>query len=148
MGDSHHHDPHEDAASKEAAPLAPLRLTSGFTPGGHEVDATPNRNLIAFLAVMGVLIVLASIGVYELFVAHTGEQLSEAASVPAPVLVEQNARDKEFATTWGKVVVDGKDAGWRMPFAEAKRLVLADPARFAPAPAPAGWMHPDDAGKK
>ena len=147
MGDSHH-DHHGAKPAGDAAPLAPLRLTSNFTEGGHEVDATPNRNLIAFLGVMLVLLVVAALGVYQLFVAHTGGQLSDAASVPVPVLVEQNARDTQFATTWGKVEVEGKVVAFRMPYAEAKRLVLADPNRFTAASAPEGWIHPDDAGKK
>lgn len=145
MAEQHPHGEHAAHDAKaDAAPLGPPRLVANFTDGGHEVDVTPNRNLMAFLGVMVVLMVVAAIGVYQLFVAHTGGQLADAASRPAPLLVDQRARDDRYATTWGAVEVEGKVVAYRMPFAEAKRLVLGDAARFSAAPAPAGWTHPDD----
>lgn len=150
MADSHGHG-HQDAHAAPAANAAPLpapRLVANYSAGGHEIDATPNRNLMGFLGVMVVLMVLAAAGVYQLFVAHTGDQLTDAANVASPQLVEEAKRDKRFATTWGKVEVEGKVVAYRMPFADAKRLVLSQPERFKAAPPPnAEWVHPDDAAK-
>lgn len=141
MSDAHHHD---TPSHTEEAPIAPLRLVSNFTDGGHEVDFTPNRNLFAFLGVMVVLMIGASILVYQLFVAHTGDQLSAAANVRALDLQAKIARDTETLTTWGKQVKDGV-VTYSMPVAEAKRRILETPTLFAPAAPPADWVHPDDA---
>lgn len=141
MSHSHHHDSHEQSAP--AAPMAPLRLASNFTDGGHEIDATPNRNLFAFLGVMVVLMIAAAIFVYQLFVGHTGDQLAAAANVRALDLQEKIERDTAALTTWGKTEKDGV-VSYRMPVAEAKKRILENPSLFAPAPPPADWTHPDD----
>ena len=148
MSDPHAHHGHEAHSLEPAKDLPPVRLAASYTEGGHEVDATPNRNLFGFLAVMVVILIVAAIGVYQLFVTHTDGQLSDAASVPAAQLEAQKAREHDFATTFGKVTVEGQPPAYRVPFAEARRLVVATPSRFAAAPAPQGWIHPDDAGKK
>jgi hypothetical protein len=146
---SEKHDAHPgDASARPPAELGPRRLAANYSEGGHEIDLPPNRNLFAFLLVMAVLMVLSAIGVYQLFVTHTEGQLSDAASVPASQLEAQKARDHDFATTYGKVEVEGKLVAYRVPFAEARRMVLANAAKLAPAPRPEGWIHPDDAGKK
>jgi len=124
------------------------RLVAAVTDGGHEIDVPPNRNLFAFLAVMVVLMVASAIGVYQLFVSHSDATLSTAANVPSAQLEAQHARDTNFATTYGKVAIEGQPPAFRIPFADAKALVLKDAARFSAAPAPADWIHPDDAGKK
>lgn len=139
-----HHDSHEHSAPQNDAPLKPLRLASNFTDGGHEIDATPNRNLFAFLGVMVVLMIGASILVYQLFVSHTGDQLSAAANTQALDLKAKIERDTTRLTTWGKEEKDGV-VTYRMPVAEAKRRLLENPALFAPGAAPEGWVHPDDA---
>lgn len=144
----HGHDHDEHAPAAPPSPMAPLRLASEYTDGGHEVDATPNRNLMVFLAVMFVLIIVSALGVYQLFVSHTGAQLDAAAAAPTTQLADQHKRDDNFATTYGKVEVEGKLVAYRVPFAEAKRKVLENADAFKAAPAPEGWIHPDDAGKK
>lgn len=149
MSDTHGHAHHDDA--HQAAPPAPigeLRLVSAVTDGGHEIDIPPNRNLFAFLGVMVVLMIASAIGVYQLFVTHSESTLSDAAQIPSSQLEAQHARDKNFATTYGKVEVEGKLVAYRVPFADAKAMVLTDAARFSAAPPPADWIHPDDAGKK
>lgn len=148
MSDSHAHHGHDAHSAESQEPIGPVRLVSEYTDGGHEIDATPNRNLFGFLGVMVVILILAAIGVYQLFVVHSEAKLADAASVPAAQLAAQHAREAELATTYGQVVFDGKPAGYRIPVAEAKRLVIADPTRMQAAPAPEGWIHPDDAGKK
>ena len=147
MADHGHPDHGHDHDAAAPAPMTPLRLASNYTDGGHEIDATPNRNLMAFLAVMTVLIVVSAIGVYQLFVSHTGAQMDRAAAAPAPQLAEQHKRDDNFAATYGKVEVEGKLVAYRVPFADAKRKVLESADSFKAAPAPEGWIHPDDAGK-
>lgn len=142
----HGHD--NDAHAAAPSPMAPLRLASEYTDGGHEVDATPNRNLMAFLGVMVVLIVVSALGVYQLFVSHTGAQMDQASAVPPTQLADQHKRDENFATTYGKVEVEGKLVAYRVPFADAKRKVLESADAFKAAAAPEGWIHPDDAGKK
>jgi hypothetical protein len=142
MSQSHHHDSHGESAP--AAPMAPLRLASNFTDGGHEIDVTPNRNLFAFLGVMTVLMIASAVFIYQLFVGHTGDQLSAAANVRALDLQAKIERDTAALTTWGKTEKDGV-VGYRMPVAEAKKRILENPALFAPAAPPADWTHPDDA---
>ena len=148
MSDKHAHSDDHGHDTKPSEPMGELRLASNYTDGGHEIDFTPNKNLMVFLLVMTVLIVGSAIGVYQLFVSHTGDQLDDAASAPATQLIDQQARDASFATSYGSVVVEGKQVAYRVPFTDAKRFVLETPARFAAAAAPEGWIHPDDAGKK
>jgi|GEM_PF-1314433 len=152
MSDKHaHSDDHgHDAAAGHppASPVGEVRLASSYTDGGHEVDYTPNKNLMVFLVVMTVLIVASALGVWQLFVSHTGTLLEEAAAQPSSQLLDQNAHDSDMATSYGAVMFDGKQVAYRVPYAEAKRTVLGTPTRFAAAAAPQGWIHPDDAGKK
>jgi len=146
MSDKHPHAEGRDPAP--AAPIGELRLASKYTEGGHEIDFTPNKNLMMFLIVMAVLIVASALGVWQLFVSHTDDQLGNAAAAPASQLADQHARDLSYATTFGSVVVEGRQVAYRVPFSDAKRLLLETPTRFAAAAAPEGWIHPDDVGKK
>ena len=158
---SEHKKPETDAKPEADAALGPVRLAANYTDGGHEIDYTPNRNLFGFLAVMVAVMVLSAIGVYQLFVTHTEGQLADAATSPSSQLADQRARDQQLSTSYGHTLLDAnglsvagpptpdsKVVGFRMPFAEAKRLVLADPTRFSAAAKPEGWIHPDDQGKK
>ncbi|MFO0748811.1 MAG: hypothetical protein U1F43_24570 [Myxococcota bacterium] len=150
MSDTHGHD-HGHGDDKKGADVIPLpatRLVASFTDGGHEIDHTPNRNLFGFLIVLSVLLVLTAAGVYQLFVSKADADIEKAANQPSKQLVAQAARDADFHEHWGKVTREGQVVGYRMPIPEAARLVLANPARFAAAPPPADWVHPDDALKK
>lgn len=145
---SNPHDHHDKpAASHEAGPLPEARLVAAYTPKGHEIDYTPNKNLFGFLAVMSVLLVLTAAGVYQLFVDHTDGQLDAAASKKSAELEAHDQRDAEFNANWGVVHTEGKISGYRMPITEAKKLVLANQGRFVASPPPADWVHPDDAPK-
>ena len=147
MSDPHH--PKEpDAPGHGQASKGPHRLAANFTDGGHEVDYTPNRNLFGFLMVMLAVMIISAIGVYQLFVVHTESQLEDAATLPSSQLSELKARDEHLATTYGAVTFEDKPAGYRVPIAEARKMMLADPSRFAAAAPPAGWVHPDDAAKQ
>jgi hypothetical protein len=147
MSESHHpsHGDHAKTdASDSPAQVGQPRLVANYTSGGHEVDYTPNRNLMAFLLIMLVLMIASAVGVYQLFVSHTEAQLSEAASAPATQLLEQRERERDIATSYGQVEREGQIVSYRVPYAEAKRMVLGDPARFEAAPPPPDWKHPDD----
>lgn len=146
MSDNHAHSDGHDAAP--AGPVGEVRLASSYSDGGHEVDYTPNKNLMVFLGVMVVIIVVSALGVWQLFVSHTGDLLDDAAAKPTTQLLDQHKRDDDMATSYGTVMLEGKQVAYRVPYAEARRLVLGTPARFAAAAAPEGWIHPDDAGKK
>jgi len=128
--------------------LATIRLASGHSDGGHELDALPNGKLMGFITVMAIILVVISVGVYQLFATHTQGQLSDAAAIPSSQLAAQVAKDKLLETTYGKVEVANELVAYRVPFAVAKQLVLTTPARFEAAAKPAGWVHPDDAAKK
>lgn len=147
MSDTHAHHGHDAHPAEPQGPVGPVRLTSAYTEGGHEIDATPNRNLFGFLGVMLIIMIVSAIGVYQLFVTHSEAQLADAASVPAAQLQAQREREQALSTSYGKVAIEGQPAAFRMPYSEARRRVIADPARLGPAPAPQGWIHPDDAGK-
>ena len=127
------------------APGEEPRIATAFTEGGREIDRPPSVPLFAFLVAMVIVIVASIVFVYQLFVAEADKEQAATASVPVEILAKQRARDLERATTYGVVTVEGQTVGYRVPVAEARALVLRDPARFAPAPAPAGWVHPDDA---
>lgn len=141
-----HHDP-APAAGVSEAPLGPRTLVSETTAGGHEIDRPPNFVLFGFLAMAAIFLVVAAFGVYELFVTETGAASRAALSRPVPLLVNQAARDAEYFDHYGVVppAKEGEAATLRMPIPVAKKLVLEHPERFAAAPAPAGWVHPDDA---
>lgn len=127
------------------APIAPARLVASYTSGGHEADRTPSRNLFGFLITLTVLLVLTGYGIDAIFTAQANKELEGAANVPSPSLAARAEIDAQFAMTYGEApAVDGKDKAFRIPFAAAKQLVLANPARFKAAPPPAGWKHPDD----
>jgi hypothetical protein len=145
----HGHGHHKGVTPGDGAPPPKaIRLAANYTSGGHEIDWTPNRNLFGFLAVMVVILILSAVGVYQLFVSHTEEQLDDAAAAPSSQLVTLQARNDALRSSYGEVRFEDKPAGYRIPVAQAKKLVLADPSRFAAAPRPEGWIHPDDAAKQ
>lgn len=137
--------PSKHAPTTDAEPLGERRLVSEFTAGGHEIDNPPSATLFGFLIAMAIVIIVSAVGVYQLFVVETEEDRAFIASQPVMLLENQAARDREFFTTYGVLTADGAPAGYRMPIATAKKLVLEDPSRFSPAPPPVGWVHPDDA---
>jgi hypothetical protein len=141
---SHDHHDHSHSPAASGGDIPPLRIVSNYTDGGHEIDSTPDRNLFAFLGVMVVLLVVTSLGVYQLFVAHSEHELDTVANIPAEQLEQSRAHASEMASTWGKVVKDDQ-VTYRMPYSEAKKLVLTDPSSFKPAAPPPNWIHPDDA---
>lgn len=141
-------DKHSKTTSSEAeGEVGPVRLVSNYTSGGHELDITPTRNLMLFLLAMVVLMVVAAVGVYQLFVAHTESQMDEAASAPSSELMAHREREEALATSYGTVIREEQVVGFRVPYEEAMRQVLADPSRLDAAPPPEGWVHPDDTPK-
>jgi len=144
MSDPHQHDSQPAHPSSHDAAVPPPRLVSSYTDGGHELDSTPDRNLFAFLGVVTVFMIASAIGVYQLFVGHTDNQLSQAANVQAIDLREKIERDLTTLTTWGKYERNGLLVSYRMPIDEAKKRVLSNPGLFIPAAPPADWVHPDD----
>ncbi len=140
---SHDHHDHAQSPASSGGDIPPLRIVSNYTDGGHEIDSTPNRNLFAFLGVMVLLLVVTALGVYQLFVAHSENDLRSAANIPAGQLESARAHAHDLASTWGKVVKDGQTT-YRMPYNEAKKLVLSNPDAFRPAAPPPGWQHPND----
>lgn len=148
MSDSHGHDSHGDEKKgADVIELPQAKLVSQYTSGGHEIDHTPNKNLFGFLAALVVILLLTAAGVFQLFVSHADGDLERAANKPSAEMLAMHKRDSEIADHWGKVSREGKVVGYRMPVPEAARLVVANPARFAAAPPPADWVHPDDAAK-
>lgn len=149
MTDTHHDAGHGRAPEGgKLIPIPEARLVSKYTSGGHEIDATPAKSLFAFLGVMTVLLLVIAAFVYQLFVGHAEGDLKKAADQPASQLLAQHAKEAELFGSWGKVTRDNQVVGYRMPLETAKNLVLTNKARFAPAPPPADWVHPDDAVKK
>ncbi|MCB9734127.1 MAG: hypothetical protein H6745_16140 [Deltaproteobacteria bacterium] len=150
MSETHAHDQHHHAAPSAGvneAPIGPRRLVSEMTPGGHEIDRTPNFVLFGFLVLTAVVLVASAIGVYQLFVHETDKEQKAAADRPVPMQVEQAKRDADYYDNYGVVPPqkEGEQATLRMPITVAEKLVLEHPDRFAAAAPPAGWVHPDDA---
>jgi hypothetical protein len=150
MGDHKHHDDHGHShahhgdAAHAGEPLPPLRLQAGSTEKGHEVDLTPDRNLFGFLGAMTVLLVATAVGVWQLFLMHNDNVLAAAANKPSPLVTAQADKDAKFFETYGKATPEEGVTTLRVPVPEARKLVLGNPSRFAAAPAPEGWTHPDD----
>ncbi|TNF37489.1 MAG: hypothetical protein EP329_03030 [Deltaproteobacteria bacterium] len=125
---------------------AELNIVSEYTDGGHEIDRPPAITLFGFLVAMGVIIVISAIFVFQLFASQSDDEQAKLGSEPIAKQVAQAERDAMFKTTYGIVTdAEGQQTGYRMPIDVAKKLVLEQPARFAPAPPPIGWVHPDDA---
>jgi hypothetical protein len=142
VGHSHSH--HEEKSSTAEAPLPPLRLVADYTAKGHEVDLTPDRNLFGMLGALSVVLIVIALGVWQLFVVHSENLLTQAANQPSPLVQAQAAKDATFFTTYGRATPEEGVTTIRVPVHEARRLVLEDKSRFAPAKPPAGWVHPDD----
>ena len=128
-------------ATLDNAP-APARIATS-SEMGHEYDGSNAGGLFKVMAALTVVVLISSIGVYQLFQTVVAESVDAARStIPAP-LEASRALDVELTTTFG---VDAEAKTYRMPVAKAMDAILADPARFAPGAPPAGWVHPDDAG--
>lgn len=140
MGHTESH--HEETTKDE--PLAPLRLTAGYTDKGHEVDFTPDRNLFGMLGALSIVLILTAIGVWQLFIGTADGMAFQAANSGSPRLAAQNAKEAAILNTFGKATPEEGVNTIRVPVANAARLVLDDKARFAPAAPPVGWTHPDD----
>jgi hypothetical protein len=138
--ESHHHDKHEAPAE----PIPPLRLVADYTEKGHEVDITPDRNLFGMLAGLAVVLVLVAIGVWQLFIVHSDNLAVRASNRPSELVVAQQQKDTLFFSTYGKATPEEGVETIRVPVPVARRIVLEDKTRFAPAAPPAGWIHPDD----
>lgn len=140
---AHAHDSHHEVQGAEQE-IAPLRLTSNFTDGGHEVDVIQNSNLFVFLTLLVLVIVGSGVGVYELFVAQTNARHAVAASAMAPDLKAKRESDATYLNSWGKLQKEGWPTTYHMPITEARKAVLANPSLLKPAAPPADWVHPDD----
>ena len=141
---------HSDTVSQAAEPVPEVRLVSQYTDGGHEIDRPPGAQLIVSLVVLAAIVIGSGILVYQLFVSASGDEMAHAASRANPIVVQQDAHDARLLTGWTEVVhtdtTTQKTAviGYRMPIAQAKALILQNPTVFVAAPAPKGWVHPDD----
>lgn len=142
MGHSESH--HHDKAEATEEPLPPLRLVADYTDKGHEVDITPDRNLFGMLGGLAVVLVLVALGVWQLFVVHSDNLAVRASNQPSELVVAQQKKDATFFETYGKATPEEGVETIRIPVSEARRIVLEDRTRFAPAAPPAGWIHPDD----
>jgi hypothetical protein len=112
--------------------------------GGHEVDAIDSGHLINLLVVLTVLTLGASIAVVQMFASDRDELLAERAQ-------EGSFQYRDYAETqkaWLETAGQSDPGKFRIPVAKAKELVAADAMRLRAAPAPAGWIHPDDVNAK
>ncbi|MCB9728659.1 MAG: hypothetical protein H6744_16590 [Deltaproteobacteria bacterium] len=136
----------DDTTAGFVDPAAPPRLVSTYTAGGHEIDFLPQNQLLAMVAGMVFILVLSGVGVYQYFNLHVSESV-RAANVDAGARINaKRAALAAKAEAWAEV--DPEAGVWRMPASEAARRVIANPALLRAAPAPEGFVHPDDMGKE
>jgi hypothetical protein len=135
MSDSHHNDGHGGHAA-------------GFG-AGHEVDQPPTRELFNIVWGLGAATLLSLVTCVQLFTNQRDEIMEERGKEVSFVLAKYRKDNETLATGSGTIEV--KDAGGKViarqkyrPIAAARAELLADPKRLAAAPAPAGWVHPDD----
>lgn len=123
--------------------LVPRQIAVDYSDGGHEIDVPAKKALIRFLSGLVIVIILASIMVYQILSVRTDASHAAGFSTETAFLKAQREHDHKMLTSWGIQEIDGQKV-YRMPVAEAKERILKNPSLFAPAPAPAGFKHPDD----
>lgn len=119
-----------------------VEIVSEFTPGGHEHDEPDWKRLFAILVVLGILTVITSIGVLQLFNWQARAVEEETTSEVSQALIDYEAQMQQVTT--GYAAIDRAAGKYRVPVDQAARLVLQDPARLKAGPPPPDFKHPDD----
>ena len=121
------------------------KLTHG---AGHEMDVPPTKELFNFIWGLGALTLLSLATCVQLFNNQQQDILTERAKESSSVLVQYRQGMDALTKSAGEVSFKdstGAEVKQRyVPLAVARELVLSKPERLLAAPAPAGWMHPDD----
>ncbi len=121
------------------------KLTHG---AGHEMDVPPTKELFNIIWGLGALTLLSLATCVQLFNNQQQDILTERAKESSSVLVQYRQGMDALTKSAGEVSFKdstGAEVKQRyVPLAVARELVLSKPERLLAAPAPAGWMHPDD----
>lgn len=116
---------------KDTKPDERPRPEAGYAP-----DALPVRTIGAWMGALAVALVLAVIGLYELFVYTAEREVQRKELVPvAADLLRQ--RDRDAALLGRYEVVDAKRGRYWIPIGRAQEALAADPALLRPAAPPA-----------
>lgn len=114
---------------------------------GHEIDKMPNRRLFNLLFGLSALILLASIGVVQLFNLQVADIEGRRARMGSFQLAEYEAQMDAVAKGRGTVMVreyDGKEAPRTyIPIAEAKQKLLDNPELLKARAPYAAWRNTD-----
>lgn len=115
---------------------------------GHEMDVPPTKELFNIVWGLGALTLLSLVTCVQLFNNQRDDLMAERGREAGQVLTDY--RQNMDAVTKGSGKVSFKDSTGAevsqayVPLAVARELVLSKPERLLAAPAPRGWMHPDD----
>ncbi len=111
------------------------------TKAGYAPDRVPALRIGAWVAALGLVLALTLVGLNPLFVAMTEREVYDKELRPVSLeLLRQ--RDRDEALLGRYEVADEKRGRYRIPITRAMELLAAEPARLAPASAPASTAPP------
>jgi hypothetical protein len=127
------HEPHGDTVTHGA---------------GHEMDVPPTKELFNIVWGLGALTLLSLVTCVQLFNNQQRDIMDERGKESSLVLAQYRQGMDAVTKSSGEVTFKdstGAEIKQRyVPLAVARDLVLSKPERMQAAPAPKGWMHPDD----
>jgi len=115
---------------------------------GHEMDVPPTKELFNIVWGLGALTLLSLVTCVQVFNNQQRDLIAERGNEASQVLTEYRQGMEAATRTAGESSFkdsNGVEVKQRyVPLTVARELVLAKPERMQAAPAPKGWMHPDD----
>lgn len=136
-GNSDGHDPAHDPAHGQRS----------HGPG-HEMDVPPTKELFNIVWGLGALTLLSLVTCVQLFNNQQRDLMTERGNESPQVLAKYRQSMEAATRTAGESSFkdsNGAEIKQRyVPLTVARELVLSKPERMQAAPAPKGWMHPDD----
>lgn len=115
---------------------------------GHEMDVPPTKELFNIVWGLGALTLLSLVTCVQLFNNQQRDLMTERGSESSQVLTQYRQSMESATRTAGESSFkdsNGAEVKQRyVPLTVARELVLSKPERMQAAPAPKGWMHPDD----
>jgi len=115
---------------------------------GHEMDVPPTKELFNIVWGLGALTLLSLVTCVQLFNNQQRDIMDERGKEASLVLAQYRQGMDAVTKSSGELAFKdstGAEIKQRyVPLAVARDLVLAKPERLQAAPAPRGWMHPDD----
>ncbi len=143
MSDHNHHQGHSDDGDGHDG----AHGVSHLGPG-HEMDVPPTKELFNIVWGLGALTLLSLVTCVQLFNNQQRDLMTERGAESSQVLSQYRQGMEAATRAAGESSFkdsNGVEIKQRfVPLTVARELVLSKPERMQAAPAPKGWMHPDD----